>query len=391
MDFWEVFKVLGKFNVGVLRGSLVHLEDKQHNQLDKICDSILRICASFNVQDLFAETTAGIDDVLRLLNYGEARKATDFRDLVYGFLGLLPRSLAITPDYTLSTEEVYKSTTMRLMTWSKSLTPLAYTKHRKSSTLPSWTPDMRYDSFDNELTSFDACPGLPALMQELHPGQLRVYGKVIDSIDLATGRCLILSHEPILGTKWYNEFRIHLMQCENVAFERSRMSTFKQPYGQTSQEYQGTLLPDPRDTFDRKSRDSFWRALTRHNSKASKNAARFDSQNVCMSEIESWLSWLPRAQRWDERNAWSRWNNEISGVSREAETTLRDIRLEVDGRVFFRTTNDRFGQTSALPKSGDVIALLAGLRCPMILRKNRSNFDHWEVIGLCYYEGTLVF
>lgn len=385
VDFRSVLKVLGDFNVGALRGSFAHLQGQQRNQLEKICDCILRICASFNIQDFSTESTAGIDDILRLLNYGEARKATDLRDLVYGFLGLLPQSLEIRPDYTLPTEEVYKSTAMRLMRWSKSLTPITFTRHRKSKTLPTWVPDLRYDSFDNDLTEFNATLGLPALMDEELPGQLRVHGKIIDAVDIATSRCPILSHEPILGSRWYHEFRIYLMQCEYVAFEGLSMRMFDKDSTEASGESVRTLLPRPQSTFHRQSRDAFWRALIRHNSKAANGILKYDYELRYIPEIESWLYWRPEGSKHHDHDA--RLNSIISTVSSKAEAALRDIRLEIDGRVFFRTKQNHFGQTSALPTNGDVIALLAGLRCPMILRRTSSSRDHYEVVGPCYYDG----
>ena len=70
-------KFIGDFIFAVLRGAFAHLHREQKRQLGKGCNSILRICASFNVRDLSKTTSATIDDVLRILNNGEAKKASD--------------------------------------------------------------------------------------------------------------------------------------------------------------------------------------------------------------------------------------------------------------------------------------------------------------------------
>ncbi|TGJ85655.1 hypothetical protein E0Z10_g3126 [Xylaria hypoxylon] len=84
------------------------------------------------------------------------RNATNRRDKVYGVLGLnitagptvgskTENALGITPDYGLSTREVYCSVARRLITHSRSLDLLGSCTHYTDSELPSWVPDWSFN------------------------------------------------------------------------------------------------------------------------------------------------------------------------------------------------------------------------------------------------------
>lgn len=81
---------------------------------------------------------------MRLLNELGSSLAIDPRDKIYGALGLLPSSLNISPDYTISALKAYQTFVIRLIDWSGSTEILRLCHGAKTeSDWPSWVPHFR--------------------------------------------------------------------------------------------------------------------------------------------------------------------------------------------------------------------------------------------------------
>ncbi|KAI0103961.1 heterokaryon incompatibility protein-domain-containing protein [Nemania sp. FL0031] len=100
--------------------------------------------------------------LLELLTRFCGRYATDKRDKIYAFLGLVTNAeeLGITTDYRISVEELYKNVATELITQSRSLALLRFLplnddgSDRDESSLPSWAPSWG-EIYENPLPFHD--------------------------------------------------------------------------------------------------------------------------------------------------------------------------------------------------------------------------------------------
>lgn len=75
-----------------------------------------------------------------------------------------------------------------------------------------------------------------------------------------------------------------------------------------------------------------------------------------------------------------------------ANAAIQALAADVDRKLFrrcaFRSLNGKIGLTLPEAKVGDVVAILAGLRWPAILRRRRDRgADFFEYICISYFEG----
>ncbi|KAF5692875.1 heterokaryon incompatibility protein [Fusarium denticulatum] len=83
-------------------------------------------------------------DLVPLLEATRNRRCKEPRDRIYGLLGLVHHwrfTEPITPDYSLSVEELYITATWKAMIETQTTLLLAYNRPRKTLNLPSWVPD----------------------------------------------------------------------------------------------------------------------------------------------------------------------------------------------------------------------------------------------------------
>jgi hypothetical protein len=92
------------------------------------------------------------------------RQASDERDKIYALLGLCNSKIPLTPDYSRTTIEAYRKTTLDIIRASNSLEVLSGDVGRKNrQDLPSWVPDWSatFGEHDRErvpfLSHYDAC------------------------------------------------------------------------------------------------------------------------------------------------------------------------------------------------------------------------------------------
>lgn len=79
----------------------------------------------------------------KLIRMVNACEVTEPRDRIYGALGILPTSIGIQVDYTASLNQIYETSTVQIMRWSKSLDLLflCVAQENASTVMPSWVPD----------------------------------------------------------------------------------------------------------------------------------------------------------------------------------------------------------------------------------------------------------
>ncbi|KAK3695983.1 hypothetical protein LTR37_018201 [Vermiconidia calcicola] len=290
-----------------------------------------------------------LDDIADAFVAGSKRLAADSRDHVYALLGFLPPAIGIIPDYTLSTEVVFRTSTLQMLKWTDSLHWLIYSSPQPGRSLPSWVLDFRRLNRPDEALR-NTASNVPCLIEEQSPGQLRVHAIFIDGIkDLARGSD---------GIKDEVQIREALIRWQTVATSPR------------SQEVDTNSL-------ESETRDCFWRSVTMNYliHPITKHVTAGDSSEVGATELQMWLAdknYLP------------------------AERLRALWRLNVFSKVwvytFFTTAMGRCGLATVdlMVEEGDKIAVLAGLNTPVILRPlpDRDQ-DKYELLGACYCDGVM--
>jgi hypothetical protein len=110
---------------------------------------------------------------LQTLRRFHEREATDPRDKVFGLLGLLSDPF-ISPDYSMSRDEVFLTTAIRIIVSTQSLELLTGANSSTQPGLPSWSPDWSIPSKENEwqrlqyLNLYNASKGMLAPTVSVH-------------------------------------------------------------------------------------------------------------------------------------------------------------------------------------------------------------------------------
>ncbi|KAM0339569.1 hypothetical protein ACHAPU_010868 [Fusarium lateritium] len=143
------------------------------------------------IRELGSEHRASL---LSLMQQARWARCKDPRDRIYGALNMCNTTLfpgfQITPDYTLSTEDVYKNLVLLYVKHANSLNILIYTGIDKTGSsvqghLPSWVPDWTAESCHGIIISQPwVCAGgrLPAYTELIGQRTLRAEGVVISKI-----------------------------------------------------------------------------------------------------------------------------------------------------------------------------------------------------------------
>jgi hypothetical protein len=152
-------------------------------------------CASLDTKKMRREDTSidAVDFVGTLASGARASRATDPRDKIYGWQGLLRNDqerFLIEPDYTIGVEEVYTRFTYNSTKELQSLIVLALCNPAKFETLPSWVPNFSYNTGQEQNLGhleyyYKYCKAAADPQAEPRPGahnSLMLKGKVIDII-----------------------------------------------------------------------------------------------------------------------------------------------------------------------------------------------------------------
>ena len=104
----------------------------------------------------------GMNHFLQSLCIGRDYLCANPRDSIYGLLGLAPNDFAsiVDPDYNLSIAELFQHTTVLLILYTNSLTPLSATvfQQKNQRSMPTWVADWRNSAglrATEEASSFD--------------------------------------------------------------------------------------------------------------------------------------------------------------------------------------------------------------------------------------------
>lgn len=298
-----------------------------------------------------------IKGVLAIFTTVQYCECSDMRDHIYGLLGLLPSSLNLVPDYTQSVIQVYEASTLHIMQWSKSLELLRLRFPAEADpTLPSWVADFRRvgayanHEYEDEDDGYRASGTLTCFLAQPQPGALTVRMHEIDRIKA-------------FSEYWRGEDAITLAlqdgghSLRRIFREwRTGAELYARPGADSTQfsvDFWRTVAADKMSSVEK----GGWKAEL-----VSKEAA---------SRLDAWLDA-------DEDEAGSTLNPQIISV-----LSIRAFR-----HTFFYTETGRMGNASEGPRVDDIVAVLAGLSRPIILRRlPETSKKRYRVITTCYCQG----
>ena len=295
-------------------------------------------------------------------------QASDSRDMIYGLLGLMPRSEDLSPDYRRTVGQVYSDATIYATQRMGDLAmfTLAELWRSKNSDLPSWTPDWRLSDAETVaayrysrvtevslLSDFDACDSFALSLERVDDETLKVEGYFFDSVKDES------SHRPrppdAAAEDDSDETLQVLREACNVDSRRKRSSRY--PSGGRREDAYVQCLAYARDL-------KVYGALWTH----------FGLEER-------------RDQKWWRR--WIRIHEDHSPSSMNKSDG--QIRFGGEERAVVNTTRGYIGIGPTEVQPGDQIYILLGATIPHVLRPVASSKrpNTFALVGGCYVQGVM--
>ncbi|KAH6673441.1 heterokaryon incompatibility protein-domain-containing protein [Halenospora varia] len=370
--------------------------------------------------------TTETGDMERVLDLGRKAIAKDPRDKVYGILGILPESITdgISPNYTLSYEQVYLEFMEKAMSRFDSLDAiLAWCHFNPSSLIPSWVPDWRAPFPRNHIQW---------LRKRRAAGDSKAEGSL--SADKKTLHCRGFVFDIITN--------ISAAPAENIPFEtdlslKSPTSSSQTPSAKSTDlpnrygskdliaaALRRTLIHNhpkqnsPKtilniywleyDTLRSVPKDSKQLADLHHGMKTitSSNHWRpfdqFRQTNANFSVLDhTFRSFFPDMRTymrpmlfWKPPDLWPYPEDEYypDSLGDDDAYDMKLCELSLHGRRLFTTKTGWLGMAPEMAKAGDVVAILCGCNFPVVLRKSDhedGKEETWKVVGECFIDGVM--
>ncbi|MCJ1266814.1 hypothetical protein MMC22_006699 [Lobaria immixta] len=230
-DFWDL--ISGLKTIGAWHKAFAT------SGSDELSPSFLydRLSSIANIKEMVAKT--------RFIPLAEALKqskwslATDSRDKIYALLGICFGTHGIVPNYTRSATELYREVAKYLLFGHNNLNPSTNSGHHimgilseaessdRRLSLPSWVPEWKAPLYDR-FCSFTSDAGYKAAGDSIvnfslcdNPDQIRLSGKVFDTIDLMSS---IAPYIQDVNPKVVKHLRSSLNRAESIAFSKLSLS-----------------------------------------------------------------------------------------------------------------------------------------------------------------------
>lgn len=374
---------------------------------------------SDNLEDREDKREKKVTFIASCLSQVRHLQATNPKDKIYGLYAAFS-ALGVpflTPDYSKPLVRVYEEATVSMIVYSRSLNVLCYaSSNDRNQSLPSWVPDWQDENVKLVAPTFDATEGSRVSNTDLTmlvrmQGQLCVRGKIIG---IVTGRAQsdfatldfpsgpLLDGLPILTNEEYNfvsdisDLRLLIHRVRLFREWKSLVETISSQLGEEESEdvfydilYFGAKSAS-RDLFD------IWDDIMNYpdtkydlsigeqlaekwKAADSSNAAQWSSELTHSAIIAaSLVSHSPRKDR---------------TVIPQA-TALLDLMADISGNMGDRAliSNDNglgatvIGTAFHTVKNDDVLVLLEGSDCPVVLRTEE---DLWRFVGPAFVMGLI--
>lgn len=302
----------------------------------------------------------------RLLNIVRRADATDKKDKVYSILGLLDPAVSadVNPDYSLSEQQVYTDFMRSIIKNSGRLDQIVFGGMPTEEGWPSWVPDWRL-SFGRHhiryLRSRQASGDLPAKVRFLKNGRngslLACSGFLVDTLDGST-------QSQIAPNRYSSRI--------SEALQKTLLMDHPGATGELLLEIPWTSRCGT-DTSSANFGSPEWPGLYKSRYFEKFHEFREQNGNFCIGG-QSFRSFFPQLEK----------------KSIDVAVTLRCLRLallSLKHRALIATRTGYLGLAPTAVRPGDIVVILLGCKCPIILRPYSDDLFH--VIGECYIHGLM--
>lgn len=328
--------------------------------------------------------------ILLLLKTYRERDATDPRDKIYGLLGMASDAteIGIVPDYSISWQEVYKRTAVKLIQNYHDPCLVAHQSlglslENEKVGLPSWAPDWSISHFSSVETSWhywharttlshEAGRGIPFLAVRIPNTDLLClngifFDEIVELSDVMFGPEIT----PIVMLNW--EQRIFSMSGGQRLYIGG--GTWQEAYWQT---VVADLIKMMRDEEQERGADQN-QGLSIHTI-----ASRFFVQLRYRFEVESSLTW-PEPYWANGRPIKNSW---------DASKRLLHSFTAVHYRRFCVTKTGYFGTVPKETQICDSLHIFCAASTPLVLRKGKVNVQGkdklaYKIVGDAYVHGVM--
>lgn len=360
--------------------------------------------------------------------------ASNPKDFIYGCLGMLRPEDArlIIPTYSKSVAEVFKEA-FRIV-WLSDPNPCnafqSLSFHRVPGSpvgLPSWAPDLSNhmlpefaeDTAGLRLrggTRAGRAPWQSPIWPTFDEDIMLLEGTEFDEIEITKSVDFNYGWSPTFENEDTHNQMVDTLQVAEAMLEEGRqrplqdndrLACFRHtklldPIWKTMSHWPEELVelperaeqqPDDKSKDEQSSHDSVWRSLVYAKTERVSFPELEQANSMSRVDRERMLLWdiLMRRQGIPEA-----WREAISDEARNDEQKLKAtilnrllhaIRRRSNDRKVFLTKNGFFGVATPNVKEGDVIAFVAGMQCPFVLRPFQ---DGYQMKGFAYVSGLMV-
>jgi hypothetical protein len=312
-----------------------------------------------------------------LLNLVRQADATDKKDKVYGILGLLDPAVSedVIPDYSLSERQVYTNFMVSIIKKSRRLEQIIFGGITTEEGWPSWVPDWRLPFGRHHiryLRSRQASGNSLANIRFLKDGRngdlLACSGFQVDIVDgvaaQPSSRCYFTQ-----SCHTSNRYSSRISE----ALQRTLLMDHPGANGELLLEVPWIPECDTCTSPTNFYSNPNWLELSQSSYFRKFHEFREHNELFCIGG-QSFRDFFPQPDR----------------ESVDIAITLRCMRLallSLDQRVLMTTRTGYLGLAPKAVQQGDVVAILLGCECPIVLRPYSDNVFH--VIGECYVHGLM--
>lgn len=290
-------------------------------------------------------------DMHQLLEKSRLLSATDSRDRVFALLGMAfngkQGDKLLTPDYSLTTREVYIKVATHVLETSQTLDVLSQVYHDTHTTrgdnvrgLPSWVPDWSTKPFF-----------APLVRKFTENGLVPVFQASLDRVSLVPFR--FLANELVLCVKG---ILIDTISTIGTPVFGALAPVFHQWRG---------MVPEADDVLflkNQKVREAFWRTILSDQKAEGLILGGNRRRNPRLGSLVDGDIGFPPSNR-------------------EQEARLKRLRWPLGHRRFFRTECGHIGMAPDLARPNDRIVVLLGGAMAYVLRKDTTNTGTYTYIG----------
>ena len=303
--------------------------------------------------------------------------ATDERDKIYSILGLLDPAISagVTPDYSLSVQQVYTDFIKSVINTSKRLDHIVFRDISAEQGWPSWVPDWRKPYQRHHLKGYPyhlASRDIPARFRFIKEQKDRTYlacsGFQVDTVDGIAAEPTLNSHATEPGT-FFDGYRSQTLEAientfsmGNPVMSGDRLWDIPWNWSCETDDSLAGIHSNPRLLKVLQSRYfERWDKFRRHN------------EDFCIGG-QKLRTFFPQS------------DGHGVDIARALENVRYTVQL-LDNRALITTRTGYVGLAPVETCPGDVVAILLGCCWPVVLRP--CDDGHYQLIGECYIHGLM--